>query len=378
MVCFGDVITIGGQNVSTPGIYSDTLRNVAGCDSLIVNVTLSMTPEVEFVTIDATICAGSSIEVGGRIINAEISEEFSISNSIGCDSVTYNLDVIVSDFLEIIIDTVLCVGETIEIGNQLYSEVTNDELIILDNHNCDSIIYIINIDYKELREELIDTLLCEGEVLTIQGQSYTEATVDQLFIKDTEGCDSLILNVILNYEERLQLPDQEIEVLRSIPTQIDVAYDENYQSVMWDSVDGLSCTDCLDPIVALDQDVTYQLTVTHADGCDEIIDVRFRVIEEIIIAEEDIYLPNVINLNDPSNNRLFLQSSPDIEISYSLFVYDRWGNQVFESENINSNDASQGWDGSYDGDFGLTQGVYIYKVVTGSEEVIYGDILILR
>ena len=379
-LCEGDSILYQGLYYNQSiDIVDTTTSVVTGCDSLYRNVAIRTSDMPLQLQLDTTICDGGSIDFNGQALSTPGMYRDTLLNSAACDSIIIALTLAIElSSTEIDIDTVLCRGSSLQIDNIVITQDTIVQWTVANIQGCDSLQYNVSASFISPIEIIIDTLLCEGEVLTIQGQSYTEATVDQLFIKDTEGCDSLILNVILNYEERLQLPDQEIEVLRSIPTQIDVAYDENYQSVMWDSVDGLSCTDCLDPIVALDQDVTYQLTVTHADGCDEIIDVRFRVIEEIIIAEEDIYLPNVINLNDPSNNRLFLQSSPDIEISYSLFVYDRWGNQVFESENINSNDASQGWDGSYDGDFGLTQGVYIYKVVTASEEVIYGDILILR
>ena len=41
-----------------------------------------------------------------------------------------------------------------------------------------------------------------------------------------------------------------------------------------------------------------------------------------------------------------------------FFAMDRWGNLVFENENFEINDSSQGWDGNYKGK-PLNPGVFI-------------------
>jgi len=242
---------------------------------------------------------------------------------------------------------------------------------------CDSIQYVINIEYKELQEESIDTLLCAGEVFNYMDQTYTESVIDQIIIADSEGCDSLIINLSLDFKQALFLPEQSFEIPLSNPTQVIIAYDLDYDSLTWFPEDGLSCADCLDPIVDLEQDATYQIEINQLGSCAEFINVQFFVIEEEEV-ESDFYLPNIISASDSRNDKFYLQSATDNSMTYSMSIYDRWGSQVHAVKNINSNDASQGWDGSNYNGAQLVQGVYVYKIVLDDGSVVLGDIFVLR
>ena len=61
---------------------------------------------------------------------------------------------------------------------------------------------------------------------------------------------------------------------------------------------------------------------------------------------------------------------------YKLYVFDRWGGQVFQS-----NDIDTGWDGKRNGE-PLPQGIYIYFIrlttSTGETVDIQGDVMLLR
>ena len=428
-LCVGEVFMIGNQTVDSPGTYTDTLSSVSGCDSLVTEITLSYASAEQLVVIDTLICSGTSIEIGGRLIENSTVEEFTIMNSIGCDSITYDISVRVSEVQDITIDTILCNGETIQIGNQIFSEstqellllvdsqgcdsitydlivrvseveevtidttlcngemiqignqifseATQEELLLVDSQGCDSIQYVIDIEYKELQEEFIDTLLCAGEVFNFLGQRYTESGLEQIVVVGSEGCDSIIINVDLDFEQVSFLPDQSFEIPLSNPTQVIIDYDLDYDSVTWIPQEGLSCDDCLDPIVDLEQDATYQVEINPIGSCAEIINVQIKVIEEES-EESDFYLPNVISISTSGNDKFFLQSGTDNIMTYSMSVYDRWGSQVFVSENINSNDASAGWGGRNYNGADLLQGVYVYKIVLEDGSVVSGDILVLR
>jgi gliding motility-associated-like protein len=67
--------------------------------------------------------------------------------------------------------------------------------------------------------------------------------------------------------------------------------------------------------------------------------------------------PNAFTPNDDGVNDFFrLSLSGTCEAAvYSLKIYDRWGRQVFES-----NDATTEWDGTYDGQQ-LKEGVYLWQ-----------------
>ncbi|WP_235296750.1 T9SS type B sorting domain-containing protein [Portibacter marinus] len=95
----------------------------------------------------------------------------------------------------------------------------------------------------------------------------------------------------------------------------------------------------------------------------------------------DVYIPNAFSPNDDGYNDQFEIFVPEdlIVNSFSLLVYDRWGNQVFSSQQIDHS-----WDGSFQTKV-LDNGVYIYTLFieytdvdgTGSQ-IINGDITIFK
>ena len=362
--------------IDQEGNYIYTIRNIYGCTSM-DTFDLIISPEPLSESISEKVCDGGAFTFLGTSYTTAGMYTDTLSTSQLCDSIIYVINIEISEVIDITIDTLLCSGETIQIGNQIFSEPTQDELLLVDSQGCDSIQYVIDIEYKELQEESIDTLLCAGEVFNFMGQTYTESVIDQIVIEDSEGCDSLIINLSLDFEQALLLPDQSFEIPLSNPTQVIIAYDLDYDSLTWFPEDGLSCADCLDPIVDLEQDATYQIEINPLGSCAEFINVQFFVIEEEEV-ESDFYLPNIISTSDSGNDKFYLQSATDNSMTYSMSIYDRWGSQVFISENINSNDASQGWDGSHYNGAELVQGVYVYKIVFEDGSVVSGDILVLR
>ncbi len=78
--------------------------------------------------------------------------------------------------------------------------------------------------------------------------------------------------------------------------------------------------------------------VTNADGCADTI--RITVIVE---EETTVYVPNAFTPNGSGGNDVFFVHGMKIEDFY-LYIFDRWGNLIYESTDIN-----QGWDGKLNG-----------------------------
>jgi len=91
-----------------------------------------------------------------------------------------------------------------------------------------------------------------------------------------------------------------------------------------------------------------------------------------------VYIPNVFN---PDENQSFtIYANEVVEIIEAVYIYDRWGNLVFENENFPPNDMSIGWDGYMNGGK-VEQGVYMYLFVyelDGRTQYDAGDITLLR
>lgn len=77
-------------------------------------------------------------------------------------------------------------------------------------------------------------------------------------------------------------------------------------------------------------------------GCSDTMKVVVQVVEEVIY-----YVPNAFTPNGDEHNQQFkpiIYSGID-ENNYELFIYNRWGELIFESRDINF-----GWDGTYNGE----------------------------
>lgn len=74
-----------------------------------------------------------------------------------------------------------------------------------------------------------------------------------------------------------------------------------------------------------------------------------------------VYIPNLITINDDSGNDVFNIYFNEARNLESFQIYSRWGELVFEGQNIMSNSNTEGWDG-YFNDLKAQQGVYVYKI----------------
>ncbi|HPG73394.1 MAG TPA: gliding motility-associated C-terminal domain-containing protein, partial [Bacteroidales bacterium] len=69
-----------------------------------------------------------------------------------------------------------------------------------------------------------------------------------------------------------------------------------------------------------------------------------------------IFIPNAFTPNGDGDNDYFKPYAPPALITSMYFaVFDRWGEIIYESTNIND----QGWDGTYRGKL-LAPDVYVY------------------
>lgn len=97
--------------------------------------------------------------------------------------------------------------------------------------------------------------------------------------------------------------------------------------------------------------ITYYLNVMNEDGCHSIDSVL------VIVPCDDIHLPNAFmpNGNNPENKTYGLKNHQIVKLNY-FAIYDRWGNEVFYTE-----DPQEEWDGTFQ-DQKLGTGVYVWQV----------------
>ena len=92
--------------------------------------------------------------------------------------------------------------------------------------------------------------------------------------------------------------------------------------------------------------------------------------------------PSAFTPNDDGvNDFFFIQGGEKVEEVTIFWIYDRWGNLLFEGNNLDINVDIQGWDGKFRGKK-MNSGAFTWYAEVlfkdGHTEVIKGDVLLLR
>jgi gliding motility-associated-like protein len=95
------------------------------------------------------------------------------------------------------------------------------------------------------------------------------------------------------------------------------------------------------PEATPNESTTYFVTVTDVNGCSTTADARVNFID-LLCREPFIFVPKVFTPNNDSKNDFFMVRGANIK-EMSFVVYDRWGEEMYKTTNINDT----GWDGTY-------------------------------
>ncbi|TVR87784.1 MAG: gliding motility-associated C-terminal domain-containing protein [Saprospirales bacterium] len=121
---------------------------------------------------------------------------------------------------------------------------------------------------------------------------------------------------------------------------------------------------------------TVTLIVTDINGCSASDQITVSV-----IFNRNVYIPNAFSPNDDGVNDAFIvYGEQDLFEVEKLRVFDRWGNKVFERENIQPNDPEAGWDGTFRGEK-MNPGIYVYhlrvRYIDGEVRDFSGDVMLI-
>lgn len=147
--------------------------------------------------------------------------------------------------------------------------------------------------------------------------------------------------------------------------------------ITWTPPDGLSCTDCTEPVARVNGTTTYIATGETSHGCKATDSITIHVNCDGSV----FYIPNTFSPNGDGINDVFYPRGPDIKSLSYFQIYNRWGERVFEARNIPTNDRSSGWDGTYRG-VKVDPDVFVYMIelncASGKPLMLKGDISVVR
>jgi gliding motility-associated-like protein len=94
-----------------------------------------------------------------------------------------------------------------------------------------------------------------------------------------------------------------------------------------------------------------------------------------------VFLPNTFTPNGDGQNDIFYVRGRGIKTIKVFRIFNRWGQQVFERSNLNTEDPASGWNGTFHG-AALPPDVFIYyaEMVCDTNEtfVLKGNVTLLK
>ena len=363
------LITPLGEEITEAGVYVDSLLNQYDCDSIVTRI-VNVVPHLES-DVDYFGCEGDGYQliVGNRIYNETYPSGQEILTSFhGCDSIV-NIEFEFKENQESDYSEEICYNDLIgiNIGGKNFNALNPQGIAILAAANgCDS---IVNVDLQVLREnsKYEEYFFCKGEAINVYNQEYLSPKSDSIIFTAFNGCDSIIRYSVQEYPEISNFGFSSLELNLTTDYFMKLELNEN-QTIQWYPENLVSCSDCSEFYIYPDLDYeTLSYTITDENECSETFELKLNY-------DCPVYIPNVFyptseNVKNQTFN-VFTACSNLIE-DFELTVYDRWGNTVYLSDDINGR-----WDGKFRG-VSLPKGVYIYTLnystVSGRKQIT-GDV----
>ncbi|WP_158605999.1 gliding motility-associated C-terminal domain-containing protein [Taibaiella sp. KBW10] len=354
-ICQGDSMSIFGIFRHVSGSYDSTFQNVNGCDSL-STVTLHVVPKPgSILGADSLIvCQYDTVRLETTTVPINTNFTYEWRPNIGINTNNQPNVWLIADKS---IDYKLTVT-----GND-------------PNLPCsiDHTVHVIVNPGNFLKVNLTDTAICPGNkvsLLATGAQSY--AWSPALYL-DTVTSDHPVSSAetSMNYtlvgtSNKGCRDTQQVhitvhpEAVLNIPRSINIYGGETYQMepltnavhFYWFPNSGLNSTGISNPLMSPEVNTRYFVSATTENGC-SIFDSTDVYVKGTVIDMPNAFTPN---------NSNFKASKRGIATLNSFKVFNRWGEEVFSTTNI-----EQGWDGRFKGS-AQAAGVYVYVVDALTQE----------
>ena len=117
---------------------------------------------------------------------------------------------------------------------------------------------------------------------------------------------------------------------------------------VWTPAEFLSCVVCTDPIANPNENYTYIVTYTDANGCSASDEIN-------IFYDPILYVPNTFTPGEDEMNAFFKAEGGNIN-EFEMLIFNRWGELIYTMDSLDDS-----WDGTYEGAI-CQDGTYVWKV----------------
>jgi len=307
----------------------------------------------KFFNVEETICEGLNFEVGAANYNQTGVFTDSLISSLGCDSIV-TLDLTVVPDLGITADIQfehpMCTGDA-----EGFIDIANVE-------NAYSSFIVEAGDRQETGETIFEGLSADD---------YT------ILIRDVAGC---------TFEETVELIDPVpfgidlgADLLIDLGEMVTINPNTNYPiaQYIW-TPNQVDCGEnCSQPSFLPTTSSVYNLMAISEFGCIATDSIFIKV-----DASRKVFIPNIFSPNGDGNNDFFSINAgiPNVQEILQVAIYDRWGNLIYDRNNIATDEGTTLWDGMHRGQI-VGRGVYLYYAnilyLDGAEEISTGTVTVI-
>ncbi|RYY23953.1 MAG: T9SS type B sorting domain-containing protein, partial [Sphingobacteriaceae bacterium] len=190
-------------------------------------------------------------------------------------------------------------------------------------------------------------------------------TITYIFTAQNGCSDTVTKQIIINPTPKVSL-GKAIYLLEGASTTLKPTISGNGLTYKWTPSLGLNADNVSNPVATPQNNTTYKLTVTSANGCTNAAEITVMVLKLPVIP--NTFTPNNDGINDIWNIK-YLDSYPNVIVE----VFNRYGERMYYSAGY-----ATPWDGRYKG-AELPVGTYYYIISPGSgRDKIAGPITIIR
>ncbi|HUC82999.1 MAG TPA: gliding motility-associated C-terminal domain-containing protein, partial [Flavisolibacter sp.] len=176
-------------------------------------------------------------------------------------------------------------------------------------------------------------------------------------VVNSSGCkDTEIKRLLVNPLPTVKLPAT-LTTRTGTPVQIPATYFGGVVNYTWTNGESLNCTTCPEPVASPKFNTNYRVDFIDSNGCRNNGNVQVVV----FCNNDNVFVPNTFSPNGDGSNDVFYVRGKGLSRVKTLRIFNRWGQVVFEKANFAVNDASAGWNGSYNGAKPVAD-VYVYQL----------------
>ncbi len=169
----------------------------------------------------------------------------------------------------------------------------------------------------------------------------------------------------------------DVEIVLGESVQLNAEANFEVAEIFWTPEENLSCLDCLDPIARPIETTTYSVLVVDSIGCSATDEITISVKKS-----RNVFIPSAFSPNgDGTNDNFYVFAGSNVVEIKQFSIFSRWGELIFNLNNIQPNDRNFAWNGEFNGQR-LNPGVFIYLIeiefVDGRTIIYKGDVTLMK